>query len=71
MLRNTKSQLLRDGDKPQAMPSHVKYTYPTLSKKKEDGRSFENFMEMIAKLQVNMSFVEALDQISVYAKFTT
>lgn len=26
-------------------------------------------MEMIAKLQVNMSFVEAIDQISVYAKF--
>lgn len=26
-------------------------------------------MKMIAKLKVNMSFVEAIDQISVYAKF--
>ena len=39
MLRKTKSQLLKDGDKPQVVPSYVKLPYPNLSKKKKkEGR---------------------------------
>lgn len=35
ILRMSKSQLLKDGDKPQLIPYYVKLTYPHFSKNKE------------------------------------
>jgi hypothetical protein len=44
MLRNTKSQLLRDGDKPQAIPSYVKYAYPNLKQEERRQAQFRKFL---------------------------
>ena len=70
ILRKYKSQLLKDGDKPQVIPSYVKLLYPHLAKKKkkEEGQ-FKKFMELFSQLQVNIPFGEALNQIPLYAKF--
>jgi len=64
------SQILKDGDKPQVVLSYVKLPYPHLDKKKkkEEGQ-FKKFMELFSQLQLNIPFGEALDQMSVYAKF--
>ena len=35
ILRKSKSQILKDGDKPQVIPSYVKLPYPHLAKKKK------------------------------------
>ncbi|XP_039684971.1 uncharacterized protein [Medicago truncatula] len=66
----SKSQILKDGDKPQIIPSYVKLPYPHLAKKKkkEEGQ-FKKFMQLFSQLQVNIPFGEALDQMPVYAKF--
>ncbi|KEH32972.1 hypothetical protein MTR_3g012210 [Medicago truncatula] len=52
ILKNSKSQLLKDGDKPQEIPSYVKLPYLHLSKqnKKEDGQ-FKKVMELFSQLQ--------------------
>jgi len=70
ILRKSKSELLKDGDKPQVIPSYVKLPYPHLAKKKkkEEGQ-FKKFMELFSQLHVNIPFKEALDQMFVYAKF--
>jgi len=70
VLRKSKSQLLKDGDKTQEIPSYVKLPYPHLSKKKKnEEEQLKNFMELFSQLQVNIRFGEALDQMLVYAKF--
>jgi len=62
--------LLKDGEKPQVIPSYVKLPYPHLGKKKknEEGQ-FKKFMELFSQLQVNIPFGEALNQMPLYAKF--
>jgi len=70
ILRKSKSQILKDGDKPQVVSSYVKLPYPHLAKKKNKEESqFKKFMELSSQLQVNIPFGEALDQMPVYAKF--
>jgi len=70
ILRKTKSQLLEESGKKQVNPSYVKLPYPHLSRKKEkEASQFKKFMELFTQLQVNIPFSEALDQMSVYAKF--
>ncbi|MCI05514.1 hypothetical protein A2U01_0026567, partial [Trifolium medium] len=70
MLRKTKSQLLKEHRKEQEIPSYVKLPYPHLKKKKEkEEGQFKKFMELFTKLQVNIPFGEALEQMTVYAKF--
>jgi len=70
ILRKSKSQILKDGDKPQIVPSYVKLPYPHLAKKKKKEESqFKKFMELFSQLQVNIPFGEALDQMPTYAKF--
>jgi len=61
ILRKSRSQLLKDRDKPQIIPSYVKLPYPHLAKKKkkEEGQ-FKKFMELFSQLQVNIPFGEAL-----------
>jgi len=70
ILRKSKSQLLKDGDKLQVIPSYVKlcYTHLAKKKKKKEGQ-FKKFMELFSQLQVKIPFSEVLDQMSVYAKF--
>jgi len=47
ILRKSKSQILKDGDKPQVFPSYVKLPYPHLAKKKKKEESqFKKFMEL-------------------------
>jgi len=66
ILRKSKSQILKDGDQPQLVPSYVKLPYPHLAKKKkkEEGQ-FKKFMQLFSPLQVNIPFGEALDQMSL------
>ena len=61
---------MKDGEKPQVIPSYVKLPYPHLGKKKknEEGQ-FKKFMELFSQLQVNIPFGEALNQMPLYAKF--
>jgi len=69
-LRKSKSQLLKEGDNPQVIPSYVKLPYPHLAKKKkEEEGQFKKFMELFSQLHVNIPFSQALDQMPVYAKF--
>jgi len=72
ILRRTKSQILAEGEKKHKVPSYVKLLYRHLSeekkKEKQEGQ-FKKFMELFSQLQVNIPFSEALDQMSVYAKF--
>ena len=61
---------MKDGDKPQVVPSYVKFPYPHLAKKKKkEDSQFKKFMELFSQLRVNIPFGEALDQMHVYAKF--
>jgi len=70
ILRKSKSQILKDWDKPQVVPSYVKLPYPHLAKnKKKEESQFKKFMELFSQLQVNIPFGETLDQMLVYAKF--
>ncbi|CAJ2665138.1 unnamed protein product [Trifolium pratense] len=70
ILRKTKKQILEDCGKEQIIPPYVKLPYPHLKKKKEkEEGQFKKFMEMFTKLQVNVPFGEALEQMPVYAKF--
>ncbi|KAK2410681.1 hypothetical protein QL285_046032 [Trifolium repens] len=70
ILRRTKKQILEDCGKEQVVPPYVKLPYPHLKKKKdkEEGQ-FKKFVELFTKLQVNIPFGEALEQMPVYAKF--
>jgi len=70
MLRKSKSQLLKEMDLPQVVPSYLKLPYPHLAKKKKKEEcQFKKFMELFSQLQVNIPLREALDQMPVYAKF--
>jgi len=69
-LRKSKSQILKDGDKLQVVPSYVKLPYPHLVKKnKKEESQFKKYMELFSQRQVNIPFGEALDQMPMYAKF--
>jgi hypothetical protein len=48
----------------------VKLPFPTRNKKKEKHeKNFEKFLEMFKKLEINIPFLEALEQMPSYAKF--
>ncbi|XP_050888696.1 uncharacterized protein LOC127093836 [Lathyrus oleraceus] len=50
--------------------SVVKFPFPTRNKKKEQHKkNFEKFLEMLKKLEINIPFLEALEQMTSYAKF--
>ncbi|MCI01307.1 hypothetical protein A2U01_0022332, partial [Trifolium medium] len=49
---------------------HAKLPYPRKRKAKtKDHQQFKKFMKMLNNLQMNIPFAEALEQMSVYAKF--
>ncbi|XP_057734327.1 uncharacterized protein LOC130949693 [Arachis stenosperma] len=43
--------------------------YPQQLKKKEDDNQFVRFLEIFKKLQINIPFAEAIEQMPLYAKF--
>ncbi|XP_050889340.1 uncharacterized protein LOC127094562 [Lathyrus oleraceus] len=48
----------------------IKLPFPTRNKKKEQHeKNFEKFLEMFKKLEINITFLEALEQMPSYAKF--
>ncbi|XP_058784400.1 uncharacterized protein LOC131659192 [Vicia villosa] len=48
----------------------VKLPFPTRNRKKEQHeKNFEKFLEMFKKLELNIPFLEALEQMPTYAKF--
>lgn len=48
----------------------VKLPFPTRNKKKgQHEKNFEKFLEMFKKLELNIMFLEALEQMPTYAKF--
>lgn len=68
-MRKTKSQLLRENGKPQEIPLYVKLPYPHVSKKKEKEEQFARFLDIFKRLQINIPFAEALEQMPTDAKF--
>lgn len=67
--RKTKKEILRDSLQPQELPSFVKLPYPHVGKKKENEKHFARFLDVFKKLQINIPFAEALEQMPSYAKF--
>ncbi|XP_058767675.1 uncharacterized protein LOC131641389 [Vicia villosa] len=48
----------------------IKLPFPQRNKKqKQDEKNFQKFVEMFRKLEINIPFSEALDQMHIYAKF--
>ena len=48
----------------------IKLPFPTRNKKKgQQEKNFEKFLEMFKKLELNIPFLEALEQMPTYAKF--
>ncbi|CAJ2656660.1 unnamed protein product [Trifolium pratense] len=64
-----KSKILKDGEKAQEVLPHEKLPYPHKKKSKRKDIDFKKFMEMFNSLQVTIPFMEALEQMPVYAKF--
>lgn len=69
--RRTKKHILIDPN--YVLPDYIKTPYPFLKdkhkKKDEKEEQFKNFKEMFRRIQVNIPFYEAMDQMLVYAKF--
>lgn len=69
-LRKTKDQIL-DNLKP-PLPDYVKPPYHVVKKKQKHDMKigqYKKFMEMLRKIQVNISLWDAHEQMSTYAKF--
>ncbi|XP_050897108.1 uncharacterized protein LOC127103917 [Lathyrus oleraceus] len=57
-------------DKEKAPKPIIKLPYPPRQKKKnQHEKNFEKFLEMFKKLEINIPFSEALEQMPIYAKF--
>ena len=49
---------------------HIKnIPYPHAPSRKDAERQFKRFVEVVRKLQINIPFTEALEQMPIYAKF--
>ncbi|XP_050908903.1 uncharacterized protein LOC127122645 [Lathyrus oleraceus] len=57
-------------DKEKVPKPIIKLPYPPRQKKKnQHEKNFEKFLEMLKKLEINIPFSEALEQMPIYAKF--
>ncbi|XP_050920157.1 uncharacterized protein LOC127137780 [Lathyrus oleraceus] len=57
-------------EKEKASKPIIKLPYPPRQKKKDQHeKNFEKFLEMFKKLEINIPFYEALEQMPIYAKF--
>lgn len=50
-------------------PLHPRVPYPQRLAKQKDDKQFSKFLEVFKKLQINIPFTEALEQMPSYAKF--
>ncbi|MCI07595.1 hypothetical protein A2U01_0028664, partial [Trifolium medium] len=53
----------------QKSPPTQHLSYPPIPTKKDKERQFARFMDIFKKLQINLPFSEALEQMPTYAKF--
>ncbi|XP_050890825.1 uncharacterized protein LOC127096274 [Lathyrus oleraceus] len=68
--QRTKNQIINEPNPP--LPDYIKPPYPSNKKKPKreiEVGQFKKFMEMLTTLQVNIPFCDALEKMSVYAKF--
>ncbi|XP_058758985.1 uncharacterized protein LOC131632221 [Vicia villosa] len=57
-------------EKPTEPKPIIKLPFPQRNKKqKQDEKNFQKFVEMFRKLEINIPFSEALEQMPIYAKF--
>lgn len=57
-------------EKPTEPKPIIKLPFPTMNKKNGQNENFfEKFLEMFRKLEINIPFSEALEQMPIYAKF--
>ncbi|CAJ2646353.1 unnamed protein product [Trifolium pratense] len=68
-LKKIKSKILKDGEKAQVVLPHEKLPYPHKKESKRKDIDFKKFMEVFNSLQVTIPFMEALEQMPMYAKF--
>ena len=50
-------------------PDAPRVPYPQQLRKKGDDNQFSRFLEIFKKLQINIPFAEAIEQMPLYAKF--
>lgn len=57
-------------DKPKDPKTTIKLPYPLRLKKKDQyEKNFKKFLEMFKKLEINIPFSEALEQMPIYSRF--
>ncbi|XP_015944519.1 uncharacterized protein LOC107469655 [Arachis duranensis] len=61
--------ILQYSAKPKAPKYKPKMLYPQRLQKASKDKQFSRFLEVFKKLQINISFAEALEQMPLYAKF--
>ncbi|XP_020238186.1 uncharacterized protein LOC109817364 [Cajanus cajan] len=67
--QENKSQLARELKMKSKVSSTKDIPYPPAPSKKDKERQFARFMELFKKLEINIPFLEALEQMPTYAKF--
>nr|KYP49574.1 hypothetical protein KK1_028658 [Cajanus cajan] len=69
VIKKSKSQLARELKMKPKVSSTKDMPYPLVPSKKDKEKQFARFMELFKKLQINIPFSEALEQMPTYAKF--
>ena len=59
----------KEGKKEVLRPPHVSVLFPQRLKDKSEDEQFARFVEMLKKVHINIPFVEAIAQMSKYAKY--
>ncbi|WJX18782.1 hypothetical protein P8452_08546 [Trifolium repens] len=67
--RKTKNQKVRDEKSIQKSPPVQHLPYPHAQSKKDKERQYARFLDIFKRLQINIPFAEALEQMPKYAKF--
>ena len=65
----TKSQLAREARKEITLDLVKEVPYPLVPSKKERGQYFARFLDIFKKLEISITFGEALQQMPLYTKF--
>ncbi|XP_027368279.1 uncharacterized protein LOC113874247 [Abrus precatorius] len=68
-VRRTKRQILEDSNKPLDEEKYKRLSYPQRVINPKQERQYERFLDVFKKLQINIPFAEALEQMPSYAKF--
>ncbi|XP_027348058.1 uncharacterized protein LOC113859499 [Abrus precatorius] len=68
-VRRTKRQILEDSNKPLDEEKYKRLLYPQRVTNPKQERQYERFLDVFKKLQINIPFAKALEQMPSYAKF--